>query len=316
MNEPLVSSTNLDTQVFPRHGSANRDLTLNVAPNIRPPIKVWVSSIDRTVVARSIIYSSTRRPMRIDSHSSLVAGLGSVFHRPLSNTRKRPAAQSLHQALWPRVRSSKPSFDATTAKLCVVDVFPQHNPAADQQLSCYCNGCYRFATSLANSFVKLLQLRFESHCHMSSFSQKEPQQSRAAFAYSEIAFPFGARSLHRLETNVSDHRSLPCESIEWLQGVNYPKSCQHANPRMSHQQLDSVVGRSLFLQPLVNLADPLVERNQQRYQVVRLVLDRWCHASIFQSLLPGPAEHPRSFRQTAADGNGLQVVTDHRPHLD
>jgi hypothetical protein len=35
-------------------------LTLNDAPNIRPPlVKVWVSSIDRSFVARSIIYSGT-----------------------------------------------------------------------------------------------------------------------------------------------------------------------------------------------------------------------------------------------------------------
>lgn len=115
-----------------------------------------------------------------------------VRHPPPINRRKRPAAQSLHQALRPRVRSSKPSFDATIAKLCVVDVFPKHNPAADQQLSSYGNGCYRFATSLANSFIKLLQLWIESHCHMSSFSQKEPQQARAGFAYSEKAFSFGA----------------------------------------------------------------------------------------------------------------------------
>src|SRR6185369_10124756 len=85
---------------------------------------------------------------------------------------------------------------------------------------------------------------------------------------------------------------------------------------MSHQQLDSLISRCLFLQPSLSLGDPLVERDQQRDQVFRLVFCHWCHASIFQSLLPGPAEHPRSFRQTAADGNGLQVVTDHRTHLD
>src|SRR6185369_14491075 len=100
------------------------------------------------------------------------------------------AAQSLRRHTGPRHVPSQPSFDATTAKLNVVDVVPQHNPAADQQLSCYCNGCFRFTTSLANSFVKPLQLRIESNCRVSSFSQQEPQQSRAAFAYSDVAFPF------------------------------------------------------------------------------------------------------------------------------
>jgi len=39
MNQSLESSTNLDTQLFARHGSVSRDMTLNLAPNIRPPIK-------------------------------------------------------------------------------------------------------------------------------------------------------------------------------------------------------------------------------------------------------------------------------------
>ena len=38
MNQSLVSSTNVDTLLSARHKSATRDLTLNVAPNIRPPL--------------------------------------------------------------------------------------------------------------------------------------------------------------------------------------------------------------------------------------------------------------------------------------
>jgi len=143
--------------------------------------------------------------------------------------------------------------------------------------------------------MKLLQLRIESHCDLCSFSQQEPEQSRAGFAYSDVAFSFTARSFHWLETYIGDDRSLLAESIERLQGVNYPKSRQHANPRMNHQQFDSVINRSLFLQPLVYSADPFVNRDQKCKQVFGLVLDRWRHARRLQLLLPGPAEHSGSF---------------------
>ena len=60
MNESFVSSTNVDTLIFSRHKSAIWELTLNVAPNIRPPLlKFGFSPIDRSFVARSIIYSGT-----------------------------------------------------------------------------------------------------------------------------------------------------------------------------------------------------------------------------------------------------------------
>src|SRR6266496_6008662 len=97
MNRPLVSSTNVDTLLFARHESAIRDLTLNFAPNMRPPIlKVRVSSIDRSFVARSIIYSGTLGRMRIDSHSPFPVR-SQIFIQPSNNRRGGTAAQSLHR---------------------------------------------------------------------------------------------------------------------------------------------------------------------------------------------------------------------------
>ena len=99
MNQPLMSSTNVDTLIFPRHQSAIRDLTLNIAPNIRPPLlKFWVSSIDRSFVARSIIYSGTLGRMRIDSHSHFRIR-SQIFKQP-SNTEGRHGRSITPQAHW------------------------------------------------------------------------------------------------------------------------------------------------------------------------------------------------------------------------
>src|SRR5262245_12727984 len=315
MKRLLESSTNADTQVMSRHQAVIRQLTLNIAPNIRPPMIRF--GFLQSIVASWRDQSSIRAPgpMKIDSHSSLVADLQANSTRPSTNTRKRPAAQSPNRHTGSMNVTSQPSFDATTAKLCVIDVVPHHDPAADQQLSCDCHRCLRLTTSLSNSLVKPFQLRIESHCHVSSLSHQEPQQSRAGFAYSDVTFSFSARSLHWLQANICDDRSLLAESFERLQGVNNPKSCQHANPRMSHQQLRPIVNRSLFLQPLIYPTDPLVNRDQKRDQVFGLMPKRWAHSSRLQLLLPGTAERSRSFRQAATHRYGLQVVTDHRPHL-
>src|SRR6476660_9546331 len=311
MKATCKSSTKVGTLRLTRHESAIRALTFRVAPNIRPPLLKM--GIPQSIVARSIIYAVIA--MRIDSHSSRLCSVTSLRTRTAASQRKRPAAQSSFRHLRPRTLSSQPSFDATTAKLCVINVVPQHNPAADQQLSGDCNFRFRLATSLSQPHVKLPELLVESDCYMASFSQQVSQQPRTGFAYSEIMFSFCARTFPRFKADVSDDRFLPVESIKRLQSVNHSKSSQHANPRMSHQQLDSVVGGSLLLQPLLNSPDPLVNRDQKREQVFGLMLNRWCHAGRLQSLLPGTAEHPRSFRQAAIYCNGLQVVTDHRPHL-
>src|SRR5258707_4202098 len=149
MNQPLLSRTDVDTQLFARHESAIRDLTLNVAPDMRPPILTF--GFPLSIVTSWRDQSSIRAccPLRIDSHSPFRVR-SQMFIQPSNNRSGGTAAQSLRRHTGPRNVASQPSFDATTAKLRVVDIVPQHNPAADQQLSCYCNGCFSLTTSPAN----------------------------------------------------------------------------------------------------------------------------------------------------------------------
>ena len=61
MNRSLVSSTNVDTLLFARHKSAIRDLTLNVAPNIRPP-KLFKWGQPNMTLRFTIYDENVRRP--------------------------------------------------------------------------------------------------------------------------------------------------------------------------------------------------------------------------------------------------------------
>jgi hypothetical protein len=58
MNQPMMSSTNVDTLLLARHKSATRDLTINVAPNIRPPLLKF--GFPRSIVASWRDQSSIR----------------------------------------------------------------------------------------------------------------------------------------------------------------------------------------------------------------------------------------------------------------
>jgi hypothetical protein len=58
MKAMCMSSTKEGTLLLTRHESAIPALTFPLAPNIRPPLlKLGRSSVDRSLVARSIIYA-------------------------------------------------------------------------------------------------------------------------------------------------------------------------------------------------------------------------------------------------------------------
>jgi hypothetical protein len=111
MNQPLLSRTDVDTQTFARHESAIRDLTLNFAPNMRPPILTF--GFPLSIVASWRDQSSIRACclLRIDSHSPFRVRSQMFIQPPTTEVEARPlnhSAGTLGLEMWRASRASTP----------------------------------------------------------------------------------------------------------------------------------------------------------------------------------------------------------------
>src|SRR5437870_1728372 len=182
-------------------------------------------------MTRSIIYSST------NAHEDRFALLrGCRVNRPrFARMQPLGGGGPLNQrsSIQMLMRlSSRPSFDATTKKLCVVNVVSQHNVTANQQLSSDCNQGFGLTSPANKSQVESLQLVIISGGCLSSFAEKESDQSRTGFADSDVALLLSRRSFHRFHTNISHYLALIAEAGNRLQGMNQAECGQQPETRM------------------------------------------------------------------------------------
>src|ERR1700741_5468179 len=108
-------------------------------------------------MTRSIIYSSTKAH---EDRFALLRGCRvnrpcSAHEQPLGGGGPLNQRSSIHRLMR---LSSRPSFDATTKELCVVNIVSQHNVTANQQLSADCNQGFGFTSPANKSHVESFQL--------------------------------------------------------------------------------------------------------------------------------------------------------------
>src|SRR5262249_46941121 len=160
--------------------------------------------------------------------------------------------------------TSRPGFDATTKKLCVINVVSQHDVTANQQLSADCNQRFGFASFGSKSQIESFQLLVISGSCLSSFAEQKPNQSRTGFADPDVALLLSRRTFHRFHTNISYHLALIAESGDRLQGVYQAERSQQPQTWMCPEQLSFRIILCLLLQPFDNLGDASVKIVQQR----------------------------------------------------
>src|SRR5215470_1022383 len=165
----------------------------------------------------------------------------------------------------------RPSCDATSLKLGIINFISQHDESPNEQPAADCYFSFGVTPAQPHPFVNSSQVWIFTDRYLTRLYQKKSQQPRPLFADRTDPLPLSGTVFHRIETGIG--RDLPRigKALHLLQGVHQTKTGQRTDSIMRPQPSHPLVGLSFLPQPLLHLVDLRLQLHQQLAKLVSLL---------------------------------------------